>query len=121
MEANATTTDPPVLLVPKRARWFGFRIAVSLFFGLLAVAMCVLWIRSYTWYENLTYFADRFSIGFSTGRGHLLYSFQWETTPNSYEWRYASHPVKLGGLMSGERFFETLYLFGGSCDSLVRI
>jgi len=37
--------DPPF---PKRAKWFWLRVAVSTFFGLLTVALCVLWVRSYT-------------------------------------------------------------------------
>ncbi len=30
------------------------RIAVSVFFGLLAVALCVLWVRSYWWIDDFT-------------------------------------------------------------------
>jgi len=41
--------SPVELPAPKRPRWFWFRIAMSLFFGLLAVALCVLWVRSHHW------------------------------------------------------------------------
>lgn len=33
------------------------RIAVSAFFGLLTIALCLLWVRSYTWHDALVRFA----------------------------------------------------------------
>ena len=37
------------------------RIAVSVFFGVLTVAMCVLWVRSYFWRERIVFgtYGDR--------------------------------------------------------------
>ena len=48
------------------------RIAVSVFFGVLTVAMCVLWVRSYFWRERIVFgtYGDR-AIQFSHVLGTL--------------------------------------------------
>jgi hypothetical protein len=37
------------------------RIAVSVFFGLLTVALCVLWVRSYSWFDSYNIGRHRFT------------------------------------------------------------
>jgi hypothetical protein len=44
MAADASTPDSPVT---KRSKLFWLRIAVSVFFGLLTMALGILWVRSY--------------------------------------------------------------------------
>jgi hypothetical protein len=45
--------ESPDAPFPKRARWFWLRVAVSTFFGLLTVALCVLWVRSYWYWDSV--------------------------------------------------------------------
>lgn len=41
-------TDAPQ---PRSSKWFALRIATSVFFAVLAVALLVLWVRSYYWHD----------------------------------------------------------------------
>ena len=43
----------PELPVSNHPKWYWLRISVSVFFGLLTVALCVLWVRSYWWSEGI--------------------------------------------------------------------
>jgi hypothetical protein len=50
------------------------RIAVSVIFGLLTVALCVLWVRSYWRMDVARYWGDRDKTSFVCGGGKLSYS-----------------------------------------------
>lgn len=50
MSDAVTISDPPVI---KRSQWFWCRVAVSAFFGLLSSALCILWVRSYSWTDSI--------------------------------------------------------------------
>jgi len=50
MPNDATTTAPAGV---KRSRLRRVRIATSVFFAVVTVAVCVLWVRSYFWIDNV--------------------------------------------------------------------
>jgi len=49
-------------------------IAVSVFFGVMTVALCVLWVRSYRRMDVARHWGDRHKTSFVCGEGKLSYS-----------------------------------------------
>lgn len=89
------TPDPPVT---KRSKWFWFRIAVSTFFGLLTVALPLLWWRSYST-------ADTLVIGFVPGRCTVVDSMFGKIYAGNYD---GTVRFKVSSKsMVGVRFFES--------------
>ena len=99
---------------PGIARWL--RIIWTVLCATVAVLLCVLWVRSYKLYENVTANALGVEVEISSGKGTMLYSIQWSTprTPEPARYlTYCSHPVLEGGLYSHKRKFELLYVLNG--------
>src|SRR5262245_27908253 len=100
MSDALTTTELPAT----RSGWFWFRVAISTFFGLLTVALCVLWVRSYWWNDLVTYHSQGgTSAGFGSGLGRTYFVFLPATAfledglptnlPSSGGWFYTSIPI----------------------------
>lgn len=93
------------------------RIAVSVFFGLLTVALCVLWVRSY-WVSELLVTAKTptaWSLGPIRG-GLLLGTYPQGTVNNWREWYLASSPSRSGTIVRSLRFS---FDFSGDTKSMV--
>jgi hypothetical protein len=61
------------------------RIAVSVFFGLLTFALCVLWVRSYSWFDSYNIGRHRFTV--LEGRIHIDEQFTF-TGVSDRSWQY---------------------------------
>ncbi|MGD9635172.1 MAG: hypothetical protein AB7G28_18845 [Pirellulales bacterium] len=68
MTDDAANVELPV---SKRSWWFRFRVAVSVFFGLLTVALCVIWVKSHRWPDIGKSRFTNFSIGIDVVCGHV--------------------------------------------------
>ena len=106
--ANVVETAPD----KRRTKFRNLRIAVSVFFGVLTVALCVLWVRSYTRHESARFTGWKSLVILTTwqGNGVLLRHRLNPKRPRVQTWRldsepYASdHNMKLGGKpVTGER------------------
>ncbi len=53
---------------PRPGRFGRLRIAVSVFFGVLAVALCVLWVRSY-WHSDVLLTASNYDATIASNNG----------------------------------------------------
>ena len=110
MTDTVTIAEPSPV---KPRRWLrNLRIAVSVFFCVLTVALCVLWVRSYTRHESARFTGWKSLVILTTwqGNGVLLRHRLNPKRPRIQTWRldsepYASdHNMKLGGKpVTGER------------------
>src|SRR5437868_3407988 len=93
-------------------RYCKLRIAWSVMWGTAALLLCVLWVRSYQKYENVTFRLSGYEIDFRSGRGKALYELRRPSSYYSFPGMYRTHPVIEGGLYYGKPQFEILYMHG---------
>jgi hypothetical protein len=83
------------------------RIAWSLAWGVLAVLLCVLWVRGYSWYENICYGGPKATIGIESAWGTVEF---FRSSPTSGLWPppgwSLTHEAWNGG---GPDFFDTAF------------
>src|SRR5262245_32774785 len=81
------------------------RIAWSVVWGVVAVLLCVLWVRSYWLSDNLVEVVPSFESQFIVSeRGTVLVSYRWVTVPSdalSEGWYYWSRPAQIIEQISG--------------------
>jgi hypothetical protein len=78
-------------IVTGGSKWFWLRTAVSTFFGLLTMALCVLWVRSYFSWDVLSRESPRTMtfIGSASGRAYFTRQKQFGAAPLA-GWRFES-------------------------------
>jgi hypothetical protein len=83
------------------------RIAVSVYFGLLTVALCVMWVRSYYWIDNVVGpVTATQQIGFASSKGWL--TLRSKRPPSFQKWSMQSRtPAQL------EAIYEQMRQGGG--------
>jgi hypothetical protein len=78
-------------------RFRKLRIAWSVFWGLAAVLLIVLWVRSYWWADLLAYRRGQTYVAVATGRGIACFRWQlfhpWVTVGNKLGWELLGGPA----------------------------
>jgi hypothetical protein len=83
----------PTVDAPKPLRFRRTRIGLSVFFGVATVALCMLWVRSYSWYDlwHAAKVGNR-HLEFASVPGHLSISFAADPSP-TYIASFAAGPT----------------------------
>jgi hypothetical protein len=93
MDETNPTPEPPV----ERRPWLRrLRIATSVFFTVLAVAICVLWVRSYSWADEMSCSCSRFfELGGASVAGRIGGGLQWDDSIQQFKsWRVAHTAIQ---------------------------
>ncbi|MGD9635171.1 MAG: hypothetical protein AB7G28_18850 [Pirellulales bacterium] len=91
MSDDAITFELPA----KRSRWFWIRVGVSVFFALLTVALCVLWVRSYWTLDVLIRDAPE-EQQVTSSLGKIRLSWRKQVLPGTLrtKWSWETYPQK---------------------------
>ena len=90
------------------------RIAASVFFALVTVALCLLWVRSHWMGGSMHLRMDRNSFGVETAAGILAVGFEQRDT---YKWRLDHHQYQIDDVVRKRIATLTTYGFGYVIDS----
>jgi hypothetical protein len=104
---EAATRSP----VCSRSKWFWARITVSLFFGMLTVALCVLWVRSYWRCDVITHAGQQYRV-FNSNSGYMKFTGMPRTVTEqlmgrpitSLGWKFGSHEASPNNVGSRLRY-----------------
>ena len=101
------------------------RIAVSVFFGVVALAFCVLWVRSYSVADRIhgvIWRPTSFVVASKSGRVSVVL-FRWHGAPSWWRWQIVSHPTddELSFPFGAPKNYERLLGFGWLHDPLYMV
>src|SRR5687768_3936293 len=93
------------MTIPERpaspTRYRKLRIAWSVGWGLVAVLLCVLWVRSYWRHEVIGRYWGNHYLALAVRRGELGFTSAYQKNGDPTPWRIRSYPVPAGDTFRG--------------------